>query len=85
MSITVREVEQAVIAALGKAEELCIESIAFPGMGTGVGGVPYDKAARTMVDVIKGFVKKGRCVKKIYLVGYTEDLARKFCLALEKS
>jgi len=45
-------VRKAVKAAIRKAEELGVRSIAFPAMGAGVGGVPVDIAVRIVLEEI---------------------------------
>ncbi len=82
MRIGIDNVVKAVHAALVKAEELGVDCIAFPGMGTGVGGVDPKEAARAMIDEIIGFwgEKKGKC---IILVAFDEELYRAFMEALE--
>ncbi|MCK4428050.1 MAG: macro domain-containing protein, partial [candidate division Zixibacteria bacterium] len=44
--------------SLKRAEELEIESIAFPAFGTGVGGFPTDECARIMLDQVKDFSRE---------------------------
>ncbi|WP_456483355.1 macro domain-containing protein [Methanopyrus kandleri] len=82
--IGVENVRKATEAALRKAEELGVESVAFPGMGTGVGGVPYEDAAETMVEVIEKLAPELESVRTVYLVGYEEELAEAFRRALER-
>ena len=53
-------------ATLDIAEKEGFESIAIPGMGTGVGGVAVENAAKKMMQAIKEF--KGTNLKKIILV-----------------
>jgi len=86
MRIGVENVVLATQAALKKARDLGIESIAFPGMGTGVGGVPLDKAAEAMVKTIKEFIDSYPDIKlkRIVLVALREDLYKEFCKAIEK-
>ena len=55
MRIGVKNVELAVNAALGLAKKLDVKTIAIPGMGTGVGGVAEDEAARVILGVIKKY------------------------------
>jgi len=74
-------VEEAVNAALQCAEDNGIEVIAMPGMGTGVGKVPVDKAAKTMVDVIKKF--KEKCLKEVILVDANPDMVKAWEKVLE--
>jgi len=78
MRTSVDKVKAAVKAALECAEEKGYVSVAFPGMGTGVGGVPVDAAANAMVEVIKEFVDQGTSVKRIILIGSGKDLTNAF-------
>jgi len=50
MRTTVDNVRAAVRAALHTATDLQARTVAFPGMGTGVGRVPIDKAVRAMAE-----------------------------------
>jgi len=69
-------VEEATRAALECADEKGLKVIAFPGMGTGVGGVPKDKAARAMVSEIKKF--KSKSLQEVILVGYDNEMVKAF-------
>jgi O-acetyl-ADP-ribose deacetylase len=51
--IGVESVRRATRAALLAAVRNGYDTIAFPGIGTGVGGVPHDEAARAMVDEVR--------------------------------
>ena len=84
MRIGVENVRLATRAALEKAEELSIESIAFPGMGTGVGGVPPEEAARAMLEEIRRHIERGTKLKKIVLVAIEDRLYRAFCSAIHE-
>lgn len=44
---------RAVRSAMAVARELRVSSIAFPAMGTGVGGLPIDEAARVTVNAVR--------------------------------
>jgi O-acetyl-ADP-ribose deacetylase (regulator of RNase III) len=46
-------IEGATRSALRAADGLACESVAFPALGTGVGGFPLDDAARIMVDTCR--------------------------------
>ena len=46
------KIRLAVKAALKKAKDLGVKSLAIPGMGTGVGGFPEEKAAGIIVEEI---------------------------------
>ena len=51
--IGVESVRRATRAALLAATRNGYDTIAFPGIGTGIGGVPHDEAARAMVDEVR--------------------------------
>lgn len=72
------KVKLATLAALKCAEENGVNSIAFPGMGTGVGCIPYEVAAKVMVETIINYIKGKVKVNEIILVGYNEQLASEF-------
>ena len=46
-------IDKAVRSAMARARELRMASIAFPAMGTGVGGFPLDEAARVTVEAVR--------------------------------
>jgi O-acetyl-ADP-ribose deacetylase len=46
-------IEAAVRSAMARAREIEASSIAFPALGTGVGGFPLDEAARITVDTVR--------------------------------
>lgn len=74
------KVRKAIYASLELAEKKQIHCIAFPGMGTGVGGLSAEQAGKAFVEAIRLFIqnKKPEWVKKIMLVAFTEDLFREF-------
>ncbi len=78
------KIRLAMRAALKKAEELGIESVAFPALGTGVGGFPKDKAAEVMVEELKKHIDSGTKLKKIILADINSDQVEFFKRELEK-
>jgi O-acetyl-ADP-ribose deacetylase (regulator of RNase III) len=82
MSTDLESIEKATSAALGVAKALGLASIAIPGMGTGVGGVPVNEAARTMAGAIRQHLSEGTTLKHIFLVSIDEALTRAFESAL---
>lgn len=46
-------IEAAVRSAMARAREIGAESVAFPALGTGVGGFPLDEAARVTVATVR--------------------------------
>jgi len=65
-------------AALECAKRLGIRSLAFPGLGTGVGGLDPQEAANAMVEEIKKHVERDTTLKQIILVGFGADLTQAF-------
>ena len=78
MSTDLKNVEKATSAALRLARVLELSSIAIPGMGTGVGGVPAKDAAQTMVEAIKQHLSEGTTLRKIILVSIDKTLTDAF-------
>ena len=78
------KVRLAMRAALKKAEELGIESIAFPALGTGVGGFPKDEAAKIMVEELKAHINAGSKLKKVILADISEEQVKEFQKALDE-
>ncbi|HLD04811.1 MAG TPA: macro domain-containing protein [Candidatus Nanoarchaeia archaeon] len=74
-------IQQAVEAALELAEKEEFTKIAFPGMGTGVGGVDKKEAAKTMVGAIRNFPLNS--VKEVVLVGKEDEMVKAFQKALD--
>jgi O-acetyl-ADP-ribose deacetylase len=72
MRIPVENVAFAISAALALADEKGFESIAIPGMGTGVGGVAHADAARMMVETIQAFAP--RRLKSVMLVDVDPEM-----------
>jgi O-acetyl-ADP-ribose deacetylase (regulator of RNase III) len=71
MKITAKNTELAMGAVLECADRNGIREVAVPGLGTGVGGVPLENAARVMIETAKGF--KSDVVKKVILVSYDDE------------
>ncbi len=71
-------------AALRLADELNLESLAFPGMGTGVGGLRIYDAVRAMAEEVKRFIDGGTGLKRIVFVAYGESAFREFQEAVRR-
>lgn len=92
---TATAVGKATAAALDAALKLGVRTIAFPGMGTGVGGVSAREAAQAMASAAKTLlaqrvtrrVVQGRaaCLKEIRFVAFDEKLRKAFEEAVEKT
>jgi O-acetyl-ADP-ribose deacetylase (regulator of RNase III) len=72
------------MASLRIARELKLTSVAVPGMGTGVGGVPPNKAADAMIRAIKQHLSERTSLKRILLVSIDQELADAFASALRE-
>jgi O-acetyl-ADP-ribose deacetylase (regulator of RNase III) len=81
MRIGIDNVKMATEAALNCASENGIKSIAFPGMGTGVGGVDPYEAAGAMVDVIRSF--NDTTIEEVILTGHEKEMFKAFQRAVE--
>lgn len=75
MRIDVENVRLATQAALELAEDLKLQFIAIPGMGTGVGGVSPEEAAEVMINVAKKFENK---FKKIIFIDRNDEMVDSF-------
>ena len=71
MRTSVEKVRRATRAAFVVAKKLGLKSIAFPGMGTGVGGVDAMDAAHVMVDVAREYLDD---FDEIVFVDVNEDM-----------
>jgi len=74
------KVIKAIIAGLEVAEKNHVNCIAFPGMGTGVGGLSIEKAKEAFIEAFNEFFQKRQpsYIKKIMLVAFTRDLFNAF-------
>jgi O-acetyl-ADP-ribose deacetylase (regulator of RNase III) len=68
-----QKIKQATLNSLKRADELKIESIAFPSIGTGVGGFPIHTAADIMLKTTVEFAKERTSLKTIIFVLYGKD------------
>lgn len=75
----------ATMSSLTLAESRGISSLAFPALGTGVGGFPLDEAANIMVDAAAGFLKTSKILKRVTFVLFDKDAHEIFESKLEGS
>ncbi len=78
MRIGSKNVSSAMKGALECARRLRIRSIAFPGMGTGVGGLGIEEAAALMIEEAKSHIDGGTSLKEIVFVGFRDELTSAF-------
>ena len=80
-------IDRAVRSAMARARELRVASIAFPAMGTGVGGFPIDEAAVVTVRAVRDelrhsptiefvtFAMRGAAAYRAFEAALAEDVA----------
>jgi len=76
------EIRKAILSALNRAKELELRSIAFPALGTGVGGFPIEECARIMYQAMVGHVVGGTSLKTIEIVLFGREAYDAFDHAL---
>jgi len=84
MQTTAHNVKLATKGALDYAEHLGIRSVAFPGMGTGVGGLSLEEASETMLKQIKQHIDLRTSLKEIVLIGFSDELTFAFKATINK-
>lgn len=75
LPVSPESIRNATLNSLALAEENEIRSIAFPLLGTGVGGFSFDEAARIMVEAILEFIATDPQIETVTFYGYTPDQA----------
>ena len=58
-------IEAAVRSAMARAREMDATSVAFPALGTGVGGFPLDDAARITVDTVRDELERSPDIEHV--------------------
>jgi len=81
-AIPVKNVRKVTRAALDLAEKGQISCLGFPGLGTGVGRVSPDAAAKAMIDEMTAF--QGNAIQKIILVDVLRAMVVAWGKALSK-
>ncbi|MEM0381875.1 MAG: macro domain-containing protein [Nitrososphaerota archaeon] len=73
-------------AAMKEANRLNVKTLAFPGMGTGVGGLNPRLAAQQMVRaILEAMGEGGWSLERVYLVAFDRELEEAFKAALEEA
>ncbi|MFL7869769.1 MAG: macro domain-containing protein, partial [Anaerolineales bacterium] len=74
----------AVSGSLGVADELDLQSIAFPAISTGIFGFPKERAAKIILDSIyEYFSKDSSTIKTVRLVLFDNETVEPFLKALK--
>jgi len=83
--VSAESLSGATLNSLKRAGEAGIETIAFPAIGTGVGGFPMKECAEIMLDaVIARSAEYAPDLEKVYFVLFGEEGERVFRKALEE-
>lgn len=72
------KIRNATLNSLKRADELKLESIAFPSIGTGVGGFPLDSAAQIMLETAVEFAQRDTSIKNIIFMLYGKEAYHAF-------
>ncbi len=75
-------IRSATLNSLLLAEKLGLKSIAFPALGTGVGGFPLKEAAEIMVRTVREHLAKGSSLEKVVFVLFGDEAYEAFQKAL---
>jgi O-acetyl-ADP-ribose deacetylase (regulator of RNase III) len=77
-------VRRATLAALRRADELRLHTLAFPAFGTGVGRMPPKEAAEAMVGALRAHLAEGSGsgLRRVYLVLFQDETYQAFEAAL---
>jgi O-acetyl-ADP-ribose deacetylase (regulator of RNase III) len=78
------KIKQATENSLRRADELGINSIAFPALGTGVGGVPLEECARIMIAAVMEHTGRGTGLERVVFVLFGEPAYRVFKEEMER-
>lgn len=78
------KIRQATRNSLLRAEELGIKSMAFPALGTGVGGFPLAECAQIMLEEVKHFQKRQTEMEKVCFVLFGKEAYSIFKKELDK-
>ena len=72
------KIRQATRNSLLRGDELGIKSIAFPALGTGVGGFPLSQCARVMISEVRQYSAGETQLEKVVFVLYDEQAYQAF-------
>ncbi|MDO9334665.1 MAG: macro domain-containing protein [Dehalococcoidales bacterium] len=77
-------IKKATENSLRRADELGCKSIAFPALGTGVGGFSLEECARLMIGVVREYAMRKTELEKVIFVLYGEPAYRVFQEELDR-
>jgi len=77
-------IKKATENSLRRADELGCKSIAFPALGTGVGGFSLTECARLMIGAVREYARRKTGLDKVIFVLYGETAYRVFQEELDR-
>lgn len=77
-------IRQATRASLEFCRERKIKSVAFPALGTGVGGFPFEEAAKIMLKEVSEFARVYTGLEMVIFALFGKEAFQAFCQELEK-
>lgn len=69
-------IRSATAESLRLATERQVGSVAFPVLGAGVGGVPFEASARAMIEVVRAHADEHELPEVVVFYGYTAEQAQ---------
>lgn len=80
------KLERAVTGTLKLADRLGVSSIAFPAISTGIFRFPKDRAAKVILEAIRGYLssRPDSAIKLVRLTLFEQDTVEQFLTALEE-
>ncbi len=80
-----QKIAQATRSSLALADKHKLTSVAFPALGTGVGGFPPAQAAEAMLSAVLSHIQAGNTsLRKIAFVLYQEEACKTFAETLNR-
>ncbi len=78
------KIRQAIRNSLLRGDELGIKSLAFPALGTGVGGFPLDECARIMVSEVRQYSAGETGLNRVVFILFDQPSCQVFKKELDK-
>ncbi len=78
------KIRQSTKNSLLRADEISIKSIAFPALGTGVGGFPLDECARIIISEVNQYSARETALERVVFALYNEPAYQIFKQELDR-
>jgi len=78
------KIRQSTKNSLLRADEIGIKSIAFPALGTGVGGFPLDECARITISEVNQYSARKTALERVVFALYNEPAYQIFKQELDR-